>query len=99
MRHRGSSNPKWHLSRAGATVIGTYTGRASEAVQVLDPGHTAIGCTPTHAKRPHRPHLPRGAAPHQCEGASARRGENTNLKGKEPAQTLLSGLLLQQLGT
>ena len=61
---------------------------------------------PLSVASPHQPmhcHGPRACtgfsvAPLWVKGAGAGRGESTNLKGTELAQTQTSGLLLQQLG-
>lgn len=57
VRDESGSDPEQWLSNEGKAVIGIYTSRASEAVQVSKHGWTTIACTLTHAENPHQPLL------------------------------------------
>ena len=68
MRHKSSSNPKWHLSKAGAIITGAYTGSISEAVLISVWVQITTIHALTRAKHPHRSHLTCSTAPHQGKG-------------------------------
>lgn len=83
-------------SRAGAVIMGMYTGNSSKALWVLYPSWTTRTCALIHVPTP--PLLAPALFPSGVRVMVLGVGESTNLEGMEPAWTRPSRFLLQQFG-
>lgn len=55
MRNKGSSYPKWHLSRAGTAMTGFYKVSSSEAVWLRTVAGVNTAHAQTHSEGLHQP--------------------------------------------